>query len=341
MAGRTRNQMPPKGKSKNKNRVHGERIQIERWTEEQLASALEKQFKIRKSANKISAELAEISGWKKAEIDKFLKSRAEQTKRTRNKAHAILEEEQIATADPETIVWASKRLAEFVEWQDSLLSVPDSKLYRVRKWGDPVMVAYGFDVNQINTSNFQAVALYNNGNKEFGAVSNFIRISHDDVMRLKALQIDDDYESKRSDWHSQKMNWLCKFRGTIYMFDNDSDQWQTAPYIRWGTLALGGNLVQVLGTDSIRAKMRDGTTRKVEMARLKGFARADWSRPLDDLLAEGVVHRCFCAYENNHFGDSPKGIIYSPFYSPQDWDFTGTAKATALYIPVEWLEPKD
>jgi hypothetical protein len=333
--------MSPKDKSKNKNRVHTKRIETERWTEEQLLGEIKKRFKVGKSISKVSTELAEISGWKKPEISKLLKSRMGQTKKTRNKARAIIEEERIAAADPQTIVHASKRLAEFVEWQNNLLSIPGSRLYRVRKWGDPVMVKYGFDVSQTNTSNFQAVGLYNNGSREFGAISNFIRVSHADVLRLKALQIEDDYEVKREDWRSQKMNWLCKFRGTIYFFDNDSDQWRTAPYIRWGTLALGGNLVQVVGTEIIRAKMRDGTTRKVEMARLKGFTISDWNRPLDNLLAEGLVHRCFCAYKRNHFGDSPKGIVYSPFYSPQGWDFAGTAKATALYIPVEWLEPKD
>lgn len=333
--------MPPKEKLKHKNKVHEERIESKRWTEEQLRGEIKKRFKVGRSISKFSAELAELSRWKKSEIRKILKPGTAQTKRTRNQVRATLEEEQIAAPDPETIVLASKRRAEFVEWQNSILSIPGSNLYRVRKWGDPVMVKYGFDVNRLNTSNFQAVGLYNNGNKEFGAVSNFIRISHAEVLRLKAMQIEDNYVTKREDWRSQKMNWLCKFRGTIYFFDNDSDDWRTAPRIRWGTLALGGNLVQVVGTEIIRAKMRDGITRQVEMARLKGFTVSDWDRPVDDLLAEGLVHRCFCAYRNNHFGDSPKGIVYSPFYSPEDWDFAGTAKATALYIPTEWLESKN
>jgi hypothetical protein len=182
----------------------------------------------------------------------------------------------VIVVDPATIVHASKPLADFVKWQDSLLHVPGSRLYRVRKWGDPVMLRYGFDVNQVNTTNFQAVGLYNDGNKEFGAVTNFIRISHAEVIQLKAMQIEDNYVAKIKDWRKQKMTWLCKKRGTIYFLDDKSDEWQNAPQIRWGTLALGGNLVQVVGTQIIRAKLRDGTTRDVEMARLKGFTASDW-----------------------------------------------------------------
>ncbi len=316
-------------------------IESQKWTEAQLHEVIEKRLNMGNRVNKISTELAQASGWKKWEVAKLLKAIKKLAQAAENRLSITAEEEPVIVVDPDTIINASKRRADFVKWQNSLLSQPNSKLRRVQKWGDPVMVKYGFDVNQVNTTNFQAVGLYNNGNREFGAVSNFIRISHQEVMRLKALQIEDDYVAKKEDWRSQKMNWLCKFRGTIYFFDEDSDQWQSAPFIRWGTLALGGNLVQVEGTEVIEAKMRDGVTREVEMAQLKGFRRSDWGRPLDELLAEGLVHRCFCAYKDNHFGDSPKGIVYSPFYSPGDWDFAGKAKADTLYIPVEWLEPKD
>jgi hypothetical protein len=283
-------------------------------------------------------QLADLSGWKKWEISKVVKKIKEEEKTNANQMHAKVAEEPVTVVDPSTIIHASKPRAEFLEWQDSLLAQPNSKLRKVRKWGDDIMVKYGFDVNQVNCTNFQAVGLYNNGTKEFGAISSFIRISHAEVMKLKAMQIEDDYVAKRDDWRSQKMNWLCKFRGTIYFFDDPSDQWPTAPCIRWGTLALGGNLVQVLGTEMIQAKFRVGGIRKVEMARLQGFRASDWGRPLDELLAEGLVHRCFCAYKSNHFGDSPKGIVYSPFFSVTNRDFAGLAKPTALYIPVEWLE---
>ncbi|HET9913326.1 MAG TPA: hypothetical protein VFQ13_15630 [Anaerolineales bacterium] len=318
-----------------------ELVETQKWTEEQVRREIEQQLNTGRSFAKISTELAVISGWRMSALNGIFKAIKEAARAAKNKKLVIVEKELVIIVDPETIVYASKPRADFVKWQDSLLRVPGSRLYRVRKWGDPVMLRYGFDVNKVNTTNFQAVGLYNDGNKEFGAVSNFIRISHEEVMRLKAMQIEDNYVAKIKDWRSQKMTWLCKPRGTIYFFGNPSDVWQSAPQINWGTLALGGNLVQVVGTQIIRAKMRDGTKRDVKMARLQGFTASDWGRPLDDLLAEGLVHRCFCAYKNNNFGDSPKGIVYSPFYSPRGRDFAGLAEANALYIPTEWLEPKN
>ena len=213
-----------------------------------------------------------------------------------------------------------------------------SKLYRVRRWGDPEMIKYGFDVNQIGTSNFQAVGLYN---KEtgFGAVTNFLYILRDDIDHLRDMQFDQVLDGKNAS-KDGKMNWLCGYRGKLYMYDNRDDGWQTAPRIRWGTLALGGNLVQVDGLEEMKVQLRGGHPVALHtMARLVGLRKKDWGRPLTDLLAEGLVHRCYCAYRNNQFGDSPKGIIYSPFFSPLDWDFTGTKQPDAFYIPMEFLEP--
>lgn len=135
------------------------------------------------------------------------------------------------------------------------------------------------------------------------------------------------------------MNWLCKVGGTIYFYNTKKDSWERSPSIRWGTLALGGNLVQVDGFEDIKMKKHQPARR---MARLAGFRKSDWSRPLDELLAEGLVHRCFCAYNNNRFGDSPQGIVYSPLYSPLDWSFLkgGRKRPLALYIPAEYLEKK-
>lgn len=208
--------------------------------------------------------------------------------------------------------------------------VPSSNLNirQVRKWGDPVMVADGFDVNQIGSTNFQAVKVWNDGDRTFGGVSQFLRIPRSDVYRLLAMQILDEYTADK------KLEWLCSFRGSIYMYENENDDWRTANNIRWGTISLGGNLVQVEGYERITVQGE-----VFEMAKLKGFRATDWNRPLPELIAEGLVHRCYCAYRNNQFGDSPKGIVYSPFFSPLDYDFAGTAQPTALYIPTKWLEP--
>lgn len=119
-------------------------------------------------------------------------------------------------------------------------------------------------------------------------------------------------------------------------WEEDGKGWDKAPSISWGTIALGGNLVQVDGEEEIEFKTEHGKE-KILMARLAGFKRFHWSWPLDELLAQGLVHRCFCAYSGNKPRDTPKGIVYSPFFSPQDRDFSGTTKPSAFYLPFKQL----
>ena len=216
---------------------------------------------------------------------------------------------------------------------------PPLELRRIRRWGDPVMVDWGFDVHQVGVTNFQAVRTWNDGNRNFGAVANFLYIPHAEVMKVRDLQFAEVTERGEFDEDS-KMEWLCSYRGSLYMYNSSADEWETAPSIRWGTVSLGGNLVQVERYETITLSIRGEPKRPYEMARLKGFRRSDWSRPLEQLLAEGLVHRVYCAYRNNGFGDSPKGVCYSPFFSPLDYDFTGpnAYQPTALYLPTIWLE---
>jgi len=211
-------------------------------------------------------------------------------------------------------------------------------LFRLRKWGDPVLVQQaGLDVNLVGTTNFQAIGLYNR-ETGWGGVTNYLRIPRADIDKLIALQVEDDYQDKVQDWRSQKMNWLCKARGTIY-FTGDGPEWKTAQEIKWGTIALGGNLVAVESVEDMLISTRGETHKRWrQMARLAGFRKSDWDLSLNELLERGLVHRCYCAYfPNNTFGDSPKGIIYSPFWSPLDWDFAGVLQPLAFYVPMDWL----
>ena len=215
--------------------------------------------------------------------------------------------------------------------------VGNNKLYRVRRWGDPVLVEQaGLSVNVVGTTNFQAVGLYNKVTG-WGGVTNCLYIPRTDIDRLIMLQVEDDYEDKRANWRAQKMNWLCKERGTIYF---GTDDWMNALSIRWGTIAIGGNIVQIEAVEDIQVSTRGDTVKRWrKMGRLAGFRRTDWAKPLPILLERGLVHRCYCAYyPDDTFGDSPKGIIYSPFWSVLDWDFSGQAQPGALYIPMDWLE---
>ena len=89
-------------------------------------------------------------------------------------------------------------------------------------------------------------------------------------------------------------------------------------------------ILPIDGTKVVRAKLLDGVIREVEMARLKGFRASGWSRSLGEWLAKGLVHRRFCAYHRHHFGDHPKGIVYSPFYCTSNWDFSGKTQPDAM-----------
>lgn len=214
------------------------------------------------------------------------------------------------------------------------------RLMRIRPWGDPVMVKYGFDIANIGTTNFQAVKCWNDGNREFGAVTNFLRIPHDQILKLRDLQFAQWWEGVYYT-PDQKMNWLYdQGGGTLYFPDGTPQDWEIAPTLRWGTVSLGGNLVQVERIETQKVGWEDQAPRDWQMARLIGFQPSDWSRPLQDLLDLGLVHRCTCVYRDNRMGDTPKGIIYSPFYDPKGgYDFAGTARPTALYLPLEWLLP--
>ena len=232
-------------------------------------------------------------------------------------------------------------ICEFAKWTDGL-AIENKKLYKVRIWGDKELK--GLDVNIVDTTNFQAVGVYVKEILQRGGVSNFLSIERKDIDKLIAMQIEDEFIQKQKRpgaWLAQKMNWLCKGEGTIYFTKDGGKGWETAPSILWGTIALGGNLVQVDGEpEDIEFKTEEGK-KMIKMAKLVGFKKSDWYRPLDELLAEGLVHRCFCAYKGNLPRDTPKGIVYSPFFSPQDWDFSGKAKPSAFYLPFDQLVRPD
>ncbi|HUG33817.1 MAG TPA: hypothetical protein VMJ90_03530 [Anaerolineales bacterium] len=236
----------------------------------------------------------------------------------------------------------------YLKWIKRLEAKDPVKYYRVRIWGDPVMVELGFDINgdtsaeeaPKNKAHFQAVGLYNKLTG-FGAITNHVDILRDDIDNLLEMQVDEEFDGKTIT-QIKKMNWLCSHRGKIFMYDDASAHWTRAQGIRWGTIALGGNLVQIERFEKIETKLPGEKVKRVhEMGRLVGFRKKDWSRPVDELLSEGLVHRCFCVYKKNGFGDIPnKGIGFSPLFSPLDWSFNGNKKIDALYIPRVYLEEK-
>ncbi|HKY55405.1 MAG TPA: hypothetical protein VJM08_13905, partial [Anaerolineales bacterium] len=231
-------------------------------------------------------------------------------------------------------------ICKFVEWTDSL-AIENKNLYKVRIWGDKKLGKDAKDLQTEADSNFQAVGVYIKETQQSSGVANALKIGREDIDKLMAMQIEDEFEQKQEKpgaWLNQKMNWLCKDKGTIY-FTKGGKGWETAKSILWGIIVLGGNLVQVEGEPiPMVVKGQDGEKEEKLMAKLVGFTKSDWSRPLDELLAEGLVHRCFCVQGNrNKPADTPKGIIYSPFFSPLEWTFAGQAKPKALYLPFDYL----
>ncbi|HET9909734.1 MAG TPA: hypothetical protein VFQ23_24010 [Anaerolineales bacterium] len=245
-------------------------------------------------------------------------------------------------------------ICEFVKWTDSL-ATKDNNLWKVRIWGDDKLKLVGLTttsaaVQEKAPSNFQAVGLYDKETRQRGAVSNFLKIERDEIDELIAMQIEDEFKRKQSEpkrssrkqleiWRQQKMRWLCKGEGTIY-FTKGGKGWENASFILWGTVSLGGNLVQVEGEEEIEFKTAEGK-KKMRMARLAGFTKSHWSWPLDELLAQGLVHRCFCALPGDKPTDTPQGIVYSPFFSPRNRDFSGQAKPSAFYLPFDQLVKPD
>jgi hypothetical protein len=231
-------------------------------------------------------------------------------------------------------------LDQFTIWQNGVLKA-NPNMYRIRKWGDPLL---GESVVDIGVSNFQAVSLYNTANNSMGGVSNYLRIPHSWVEYLRLLQVEDEYIDKQPDWRRQKMNWLCKIRGTIYFFYHGFKEgsWETLPYIEWGTIGLGGNLVNVESVEILKVKMPEGNTQTIPMGKIRCFQKSDQAKPLNQLLEEGLAHRCTCAYLKpvpDAYGDSPKGIVYSPVWSPKDFTFIGPGQPQpdAFYLPMKWL----
>lgn len=216
------------------------------------------------------------------------------------------------------------------------ITAPVSNKRLLRRWGDPVMTLWGYDVNQVGTTNWQNIALWNRFTG-YGAVANYLWIERVWIDYLRSIQFAS--ENGVGEWHDEdsKMNWLCRDKGAIYL---DAGNWETLPRIKWGTTSIGGNNVTVEEYAIQRAE--DKSIHKVvdlPMARVKCFRKSDIGRPLNSLLEEGIVHQCYCVYKNNGFGDSPKGVVYSPMWSPLDWDFGGTQQPEAFWIPEALLEP--
>lgn len=221
---------------------------------------------------------------------------------------------------------------EFIE----RVTPPPANRRTLRRWGDPVMTAWGYSTEIVGTSNWQNIACWTDINGH-GAITNYLWIEREWIDYLKSIQFAG--YNRVGEWHDErsKMNWLCR-DGHIAIY-LDAGEWETLPRIKWGTTTIGGNYVTVeeYRVRRVWDKAR-GQYADLEMARLRGFRKADRGRPLANLLAEGIVHECHCAGMGDTFVQTPKGIVYSPLWSVEDFDFGGAVQPDGLWVPSALLE---
>lgn len=219
-------------------------------------------------------------------------------------------------------------------------SQPALNMYRLRGYGDPIMVKeMGLDIHTLyppgvnQDSNFQDHALWNSVEKTFDPLTNVLKIPMSDFKRIASWQPSDGYTA------SQKLDWLLDPTGALYTGEFEDS------YVLWGSLGLGHNLVQVKRfayQDNV-VNWVDNIPRRRIMAELVAFRRTDFAKPIEQLIAEGLVHRCYCVYKGrdgaNIKGDSPVGIVYSPMWSPLDWTYkySGFPQPESWWTCADWL----
>ena len=215
-----------------------------------------------------------------------------------------------------------------------ILENPDYKFYRARNWGDPILVEQaGLSAEVAKTSNFNPLPLWSDSGT-WSAITNALIIPRDDIERLVDLQVQDTMKLKN------KMNWLV-YSGYAKRpyWCSELGEWNTTPQIWWGTILFGGQLVLTDGDETFFTKLpEEQKKRRVPMKRIVCFRKLDWgvthdTHPWLIQLATEVDHR-------DRFNSTPKGAhIYSPLWSPLDWDYAGKHQPKAFYVPTDWLIP--
>lgn len=198
-------------------------------------------------------------------------------------------------------------------------------LYRVRQYNDPVMLAMGYDINLIapeTLSNFEYVQLLIPG-LGTGSVSTFCTIQRADIDRLIALQ-----DAEAGVTVERKMNWLV-YPGS-YERPYWGGDWRTAAEIRWGVLVFGNQLVKVDRIELMKVKEPNGPKDKImRMGRLVTFGKADWGKTFatdPHLIQRATAVR---GHDNFH-NEFPRGEIFSPLWSPVDFDLKPVGSAPAF-----------
>lgn len=226
---------------------------------------------------------------------------------------------------------------------------PPDDIWRVKKWGeDDIMIENSYNTANIHVGNFQVVTMLVPDSDvdpfyQADQVHMFLRIPRSDIDRLYEMQVPDYNWKGELQTREMKMNWLCQFRGRPYLQkENTSDwEWPTAPYILWGEMAYGGQLVEAIGYKTVRGNYR-GVTKDWECAIIRGITKAEWesgtiTHESHPYLIQKATAADRGAIGENLYNDTPKGTIFAPLWAPNEWFFQGLAG----YQPKEWLMPLD
>lgn len=239
-----------------------------------------------------------------------------------------------------------------IKMQTTMRIVPQQaqpKTYVARRWGDEVLVRQaGLTVANVG-SNFQPLQLlpvretdageYIDNSGTYSAIVNSVKLTHDDVMRVEAMQPNDGVGIK------QKMQWWCypgagtrpawckspKNSAGEYIYD-----YSNSPVVYWGTIAIGGRPIQIDSIKTIVVKLSaEPKERPVRMGRVVCFRKSQWG--VDPSAHPHIIQEQAGAGNDNVYIGYPKGTIRAPLFDPRDWEFTGKYQPTAYYIPMDWL----
>lgn len=205
---------------------------------------------------------------------------------------------------------------------------PNQEVYRVRKWGDPVLVdLLGADVNLVGVDNFQVVKTATIGGDGKPYFNDISRTQTVDYAYLESLQIDDEYTVEK------KMNWLINRDGIgrrPYWMNGTSN-------LYFGPLVFGGQLVKLGEEMSAWGQYPNRSKEEwIRFRRLIGIRRADFGKYTYD-NSPHFVQRCTEAIgTDNKYNEFVRGEVFHPVWS--DLDFPANYGDGKLWLAVEFLE---
>lgn len=200
-----------------------------------------------------------------------------------------------------------------------------SNVYRVRKWGDRVLVDLLGATTALVGDNFQVVktaSLSDNGAPEFNDIA---RVQIVDEVYLTEIQCADEYTVE------SKMNWLINIDGKgVRPYWKDGGE-----RLKFGPFVFGGQWVQLGEEITVRGDYPNKPDQWITMRRVIGLRKADMAK-VSHTSHPYLIQRCTEVYGKDVYNDAPRGIIYHPVWSDEDFPVNyGDGK---MWLPVEFLE---